>query len=216
MMKKLFSMIAVIAIMTMGLTHKDSWLDLIKAGGIYSVLFSALFVAACVFFPIVPFVIIAGLNGALFGIINGVLITLSGSMLGTMLLFFLARYGFRDWARMKLTKYPRIHEYEAYFNRNAFTAVLLGRLIPVVPSVVMNIVCGLSKVRWAVFFTASTLGKIPNVLVISIAGANFSQNKLISFGIYGVYMLIIVLMIFRKYPHLISKHKETSHQEKMP
>ncbi|MED1741921.1 TVP38/TMEM64 family protein [Bacillus swezeyi] len=216
MMKKLFSMIAVIAIMAIGLTHKDSWLDLIKAGGIYSVLFSVLFVAACVFFPIVPFAIIAGLNGALFGIINGVLITLSGSMLGTMLLFFLARYGFRDWARMKLTKYPRIHEYEAYFNRNAFTAVLLGRLIPVVPSVVMNIVCGLSKVRWTVFFTASTLGKIPNVLVISIAGANFSQNKLISFGIYGVYMLIIVLMIYRKYPHLISKHKETSHQEKMP
>ncbi|MFN2747201.1 MULTISPECIES: TVP38/TMEM64 family protein [Bacillus] len=209
-------MIAVMIIIAIGLTHKDAWLELIKAGGVYSVLFSTLLVAACVFFPVVPFALIAGLNGALFGIGNGVLITLSGSMLGTMLLFFLARYGFRDWAVSKIAKYPRINEYEAYFNRNAFTAVLLGRLLPVVPSVVMNIVCGLSKIKWTVFFAASTLGKIPNVLVISIAGANFTEHKLIAFGIYGVYMLIIVMVIYKKYPHLISKQKKTKQQEKTP
>jgi uncharacterized membrane protein YdjX (TVP38/TMEM64 family) len=73
----------------------------------------------------------------------------------------------------------------------------------------MNIVCGLSKVKWAVFFAASTLGKVPNVLVVSIAGANFSENKLLSVGVYGLYMAIIAFVIYRKYPHLTQKHKET-------
>lgn len=159
MIKKLFTIIIMASIIAVGFVCKDSWLGVIRDGGVYSVLFSMLLVAACVFFPIVPFALIAGLNGALFGIANGVLITLTGSMLGTMLLFFLSRYGFRDLARKRLTKYPKMSEYEAYFNQNAFTAVLLGRLIPVIPAVVMNIVCGLSKVKWAVFFAASTLGK---------------------------------------------------------
>ncbi len=61
---------------------------MIRAGGMYAVLMSILLVATDVFFPIVPFAIIAALNGAVFGIVNGVWITLSGAMLGTMALFF--------------------------------------------------------------------------------------------------------------------------------
>ena len=110
MIRKLFTIIIMASIIAVGFVCKDSWLDVIRDGGVYSVLFSMLLVAACVFFPIVPFALIAGLNGALFGIANGVLITLTGSMLGTMLLFFLSRYGFRDMARRHLTKYPKMSE----------------------------------------------------------------------------------------------------------
>ncbi|MDA7025763.1 TVP38/TMEM64 family protein [Bacillus sp. CLL-7-23] len=213
MTKKWLSILSVIMIIVIGFSQKESWLELVRAGGIYSIIFSCLIVAVCVFFPIVPFAVIAGLNGAVFGITNGALITLSGSMLGTMMLFFLARYGFRDWAEKKMLKYPKMNEYEGYFNQNAFTAVLLGRLIPVIPSVVMNIVCGLSKVKWLIFFVASTLGKIPNVFVISIAGANFNEHKLISFAIYGVYMLIIMVIIYKKYPHFINKNNKAEQSE---
>lgn len=90
-----------IAIIIIGFLHKEAWLEMIKAGGSYSVAFSILLMAACAFFPVVPFAITAGMNGAVFGIGSGLMITLSGSMLGTMLLFFLSRYGFRDWARKR-------------------------------------------------------------------------------------------------------------------
>lgn len=216
MIKKLLSIIMMIAVIIIGFLHKEAWLEMIKAGGIYSVAFSILLMAACAFFPVVPFAIIAGMNGAVFGIGNGLMITLSGSMLGTMLLFFLARYGFRDWARKKALKFPKIGEYEGYFNENAFTAVLTGRLIPVIPAIVMNAVCGLSNIKWAVFFAASTLGKIPNALIVSIAGANFGKHKLLSFGIYGVYMMIIMIIIYRKYPQLFTGHKRSEQSEKAP
>lgn len=99
MIKKGFSLAVIIAVVMIGFMQKDVWLSMIRAGGMYAVLMSILLVAADVFFPIVPFAIIAALNGAVFGIVNGVWITLSGAMLGTMALFFLVRYGFRDWAR---------------------------------------------------------------------------------------------------------------------
>ncbi|QDK69689.1 TVP38/TMEM64 family protein [Bacillus halotolerans] len=208
MLKKTLGIILIIAVIAVGSYQKEAWLDAIKAGGLISVLCSMLLIAADVFFPIVPFAIIAALNGAVFGIANGVWITLAGSMLGTILLFFLARYSFRDWARKKIKAYPAIQGYEASFDKNAFTAVLLGRLIPVIPSLVMNVVCGLSSVRWHVFFFASLIGKIPNILVVTIAGANFSSNKLLSFSIYGAYVLILMLIIYIKFPHLVKASKK--------
>lgn len=110
MLKKTLGIILIIAVIAVGFYQKEAWLDAIKAGGLISVLCSMLLIAADVFFPIVPFAIIAALNGAVFGIANGVWITLAGSMLGTILLFFLARYSFRDWARKNksLSCYTRL------------------------------------------------------------------------------------------------------------
>jgi uncharacterized membrane protein YdjX (TVP38/TMEM64 family) len=61
---------------------------------------------------------------------------------------------------------------------------------------VVNIICGLSNVNWLIFFTASTIGKIPNILILSYAGASYSSNKLFSFGLYGGYILILILINF--------------------
>ncbi|KXZ18420.1 TVP38/TMEM64 family protein [Bacillus nakamurai] len=208
MIKKGLSLTVIIAVIVIGFMQKDVWLDLIKAGGMYAILLSMLLVAADVFFPIVPFAIIAALNGAVFGIVNGVWITLSGAMFGTMALFFLVRYGFRDWARKKLRAYPAVSHYEDSFHQHAFTAVLLGRLIPVIPSLAMNTVCGLSEIRWAVFFSASLIGKIPNIIIVTVAGASFTSNKLLSFGIYGMYMLVLMVIIYKKFPHFLKASKK--------
>jgi uncharacterized membrane protein YdjX (TVP38/TMEM64 family) len=111
-------------------------------------------------------------------------------------LFFLSRYGFRDYAQSKLMNYPKVQDYENFLNRNSFVAILTCRLIPIIPAPVVNIICGLSNVNWLIFFTASTIGKIPNILILSYAGASYSSNKLFSFGLYGGYILILILINF--------------------
>ncbi|MFP9202769.1 hypothetical protein ACLI2R_16705, partial [Enterococcus faecalis] len=67
MLKKVIGILVIIAIISVGFFQKEAWLDAIKAGGMFSVLFSMLLIAADVFFPIVPFALIAALNGAVFG-----------------------------------------------------------------------------------------------------------------------------------------------------
>ncbi|ETI66437.1 TVP38/TMEM64 family protein [Neobacillus vireti] len=194
MFKKFMSISIVLLIIAIGFFQKDELIALIKQGGSLSILLSMLLMAICVFFPIIPFPILAGIIGAVFGLAQGAAISLAGAMIGTMGFFFLSRYGFRDYAQEKLKKYPKVQEYEGYLNRHSFLAILTCRLIPVIPAPVVNLICGLSNARWLTFFTASTIGKIPNILILSFAGASFSSNKMFSFGLYGLYLLIIFLI----------------------
>lgn len=194
MAKKVFTIGILAIIIAIGFYQKNELLFLIKEGGILSVFISMLFVAICVFFPIIPFTVLGGIIGAIFGISEGALISLTGAMAGTMCFFFLTRYGFRDLAQKLLSKHPKAQEYENFFNRNSFNTILTLRLIPVIPAPLMNAACGLSKVNWLTFFVASTLGKIPNIVLLSFVGASFSKNRLLAFGIYGVYLVIIILI----------------------
>jgi uncharacterized membrane protein YdjX (TVP38/TMEM64 family) len=200
--KRIFSLSIVILIVIIGFFQKDELLYLIKAGGSLSIFISIVLVAICVFFPVLPFPVLAGLIGGIFGTTQGMIVSLSGAMVGTIGFFLLSRFGFRDYAQEKLLKYPKVQEYEAFLNHNSFMAILTCRLIPFIPAPVVNIVCGLSKVNGLTFFTASTLGKIPNILILSYAGSSFSSNKLFSFGIYGGYLLLIFLIylgvVYRK------------------
>jgi uncharacterized membrane protein YdjX (TVP38/TMEM64 family) len=196
MLKRILSIGIILAIIGIGYSQKDVLLHLINEGGSLSIFISILFVAICVFFPILPFPVLAGTIGAVFGTTQGLFISLTGAMAGTTGFFLLSRYGFRDFAQQKLMKYPKVLDYEGFLNRNSFIAILTSRLIPVIPAPVVNIICGLSKVNWFIFFSASIIGKIPNVLLLSYAGASFSSNKIFSFGLYGIYILIVFLLGF--------------------
>lgn len=196
MYKRALSVGLLLLIITIGLVQKEELLHLVKHGGFQSIFISMVLVAICVFFPVIPFPVSAGMIGAVFGTAQGMVITLTGAMVGTTAFFFLSRYGFRDFALEKLIKYPKVQEYEQFLNKNSFIAILISRLIPIIPAPVVNIICGLSQVKWLTFFTASIIGKIPNILLLSYAGASFSTNKLYSFGLYGAYMIIIFLINF--------------------
>ena len=206
MIKRIISLCILLFIIAVGFLQKDELLHLVKQGGTASIFISMLLVAICVFFPVIPFPVLAGVIGAVFGAAEGVFISLAGAMVGTMGFFILSRYGFRDFAEENLTKYPKVREYEDFLNRNSFVAILTCRLIPIIPAPVVNIICGLSHVKWITFLIASTLGKIPNILILSYAGSIFSNNKLYSFGIYGCYLLIIFLINF------VIIYRRTSHK----
>ncbi len=51
------------------------------------------------------------------------------------------------------------------------------------------------------------LGKIPNIVIVTVAGASFTSNKLLSFGIYGMYMLVLMAVIYKKFPGLLKTTK---------
>jgi len=194
--KRIISICILLLIIAIGLFQRDVLLEVVKHGGSWSIIVSMILVAICVFFPIVPFPVLAGVIGAVFGITQGVFISLTGAMAGTMGFFYLSRYGFRDWAERKLAYYSKIKEYEELLNQNSFIAILNCRLIPVIPAPIVNIICGLSRVKAIIFFTASLVGKFPNILILSYAGLLFNNNKLYCFGIYGCYVLIIFFINF--------------------
>lgn len=206
--KRIISISILIIIVVIGIFQKDELLTTIQEGGILSLLISVLLVAICVFFPVIPFPVLAGVIGGVFGTTQGVIVSLTGAMIGTMAFFFLCRYGFRDYAQAKLMNKPKVQEYEAFLNRNSFLAILTCRLIPIIPAPVVNSIGGLSKVNGFIFFSASTIGKLPNIIILSYAGASFTSNKLFSFGLYGGYILVVFLVYFLIMYRKMSKESE--------
>jgi len=179
----------------LGLSQKAALLNIVETGSLYAIPISILFVSVLVFFPVIPYPVLAGMIGSIFGIGLGLGISLAGIALGTILMFSMARYGFQQWTQQTLEKYPKIKEYEALFNQNAFLGIVAVRLIPVVPSPVVNILCGVSTVSTIKFLVASLIGKLPAVFLFTFAGSMFEQNKIMTFLIYGLYFLIITLLV---------------------
>ena len=192
--KKIVSLTFIILFIVIGYIQKDPLLLLVEQGGTLSIFISILLVSICVFFPIIPFPLLAGMIGVVFGVLQGIVISLTGAMIGTILMFMLTRYGFRDFAQQKLHKHPKIQQYEEYFEKNSFISILFVRIVPIIPSPVVNILCGLSRVNWLSFLLASSFGKFPNILVITFAGANLSANKWVSVTVYGTYVIILLMI----------------------
>jgi uncharacterized membrane protein YdjX (TVP38/TMEM64 family) len=194
-MRKWFTVLIAILLILIVFTQKELLLDWIQNGSLISVFISIIFVSILVFFPVVPYPVLAGSIGSVFGVWVGMTISLIGIMFGTMIMFYLSRYGFQQPAQKYLEKYPKVKEYEAYFAKNAFLGILFVRLVPVVPSPVVNILSGLSHIKWYAFFIATFLGKIPAVVTFTFAGSVFEDNKWLSFMIYGTYFLIISTLV---------------------
>lgn len=204
MVKRIGIVFLLVVLIGYGITEKDTIIQIITHGGSLAVAISLLLLTLCVFFPILPFPVTAGTIGAVFGPLRGSIITFTGSMIGTILFFIIARYGFRNWAQRKLRNYPKAQEYENQLKDKAFLAIFISRLIPIIPAQVVNIVCSLSLVNWKVFVTASAIGKIPNILFLSFAGATFQHNRWFSIFLYGLYLVFIIIinmfLVYRKVP----------------
>ncbi|WP_168412983.1 TVP38/TMEM64 family protein [Bacillus salacetis] len=192
MMKQSLSLSLSAIIIIMGINQKEQMIELVHGGGGLAVIISIFFVAVLVFFPIIPYPVLAGVIGSVAGVVNGTLISLTGIFMGTTLMFYLSRYGFRDWSQGVLNKYPKVKDYERSFERNAFLGLLFVRLLPVIPSPIVNILSGMSKVNFFVFLTATLAGKLPAVITFTLAGSVFAGDRLLSISIYGVYFLLIV------------------------
>jgi uncharacterized membrane protein YdjX (TVP38/TMEM64 family) len=195
LVKKLATILIYVAIGVIMYTQKDWFLAWTHKESTDAIFVCSLFVALLVFVPAVPFIMVAGAIGAGFGAGTGTLITLSGATFGSILMFYLARSSFQDWAKRLVSKYKQIHEYEEFLTKRAFLSVLFCRLIPVVPSPVVNIVAGLTEMRFWPFFVATVIGKLPMMFIYCLAGDQMSQKGWKGFlVVYGPYWLAIMII----------------------
>lgn len=196
MLKRVLTLAVFVAIVVAGYMNKDWLLATIEAGGWLSAGIAAVLVFILVFFPVVPFIAVASIMGGVFGVLQGTGIALFASVVGSVVMFWMSRYGFRDWAQKTIRKYPAVQGYEQMFEKNAFLAILFVRIVPVIPAPAVNIVCGVSHVRTVTFFLATLIGKIPAILVFTFAGSQFGDSKTTSFITYGLYFVTIMIASF--------------------
>jgi pyruvate/2-oxoglutarate dehydrogenase complex dihydrolipoamide dehydrogenase (E3) component/uncharacterized membrane protein YdjX (TVP38/TMEM64 family) len=134
-------------------------------------------------------------GGAIFGLVEGVVIVSFASTLGATLAFLASRYLLRDWVQGKFgDKLKPINDGVA--REGAFYLFAL-RLVPAFPFFVINLVMGLTPIKTLTFYWVSQLGMFAGTIVYVYAGTQLGQFK-ISAGLIGAFILLGIFPLVAK------------------
>lgn len=113
----------------------------------------------------------AAASGFLFGVLEGALLSMVGTMVGSIILYFAARSALHDLFRARAG--AAVARLEEGFRRDGFSYLVFLRLVPVFPSWLVTIVTALLGMRPEIFIPGTLLGIIPGCFVFAGIGADF-------------------------------------------
>ncbi len=145
-------------------------LDAIAAmGPAGSAAFVLLYAVCCVAF--VPAVVLTFGAGAAFGLVKGFFLVWAGATLGACLAFLAGRYLLRDWVSRKLEGFPAFRAVSRAVAKEGWKVVVLTRLSPVLPFILLNYGYGLTGISLREYAWASCIGMVPGTLLYVWLGA---------------------------------------------
>ena len=167
------------------------------------VAFFAVFVASM--FPFIPLPVLYGVVGYSLPVGTALALTIFGSLLGTFTFFLLIRYLFPERAGTYMMKHRTARRLFERMQTNGFQIVLIARLIPIVPSIAVNLVSAVTPVSSLVFLTATALGKLPLIVIYTVAG-----NQINLYTGETLIVLIIYTCVLLWMAHVLQKKWELS------
>lgn len=134
-----------------------------------------------------------------FGPIQGNLYALSGWLASAAM-----GYGIgRGIGREMVTRLARSwgHRLLEPADRHGFLTVLTMRVLPVAPFTLVNFFVGAARIRFRDFFLASVIGRIPGIVVLTLAGLQvemfFRQPGVIGLVLLGLTLILLPLAFGR-------------------
>lgn len=113
--------------------------------------------------------------GFLWGPVGGALVVSPASVLGATLAFVLGRTLLRDRVEAWVAGSPRFDAVDRAVGREGLWIVLLLRLSPVFPFVLLNYALGLTRVRLSHYVLASFVGMIPGTFLFTYLGSTLTN-----------------------------------------
>jgi uncharacterized membrane protein YdjX (TVP38/TMEM64 family) len=115
---------------------------------------------------LVPPLILSAAAALMWGWLAGGMVELVAATLAAFPPYALARWGGGEWLRRKVERRGGSRFYE-HVEREGFLAVLLFRLVPVIPFVLLNYLAGFASVPAVRYGVATFLGVIPSVFIFT-------------------------------------------------
>ena len=179
---------AVVLALVLGTPDLAAMRARVESAGIWGpALFFALY-AALALIPC-PKALLTAAGGALFGLWVGAGLALSAALVGAIVSFGLGRVLGRE-AVDRLIR-GRLARVDALVADNGLSAVLIARLVPLVPFIAVNYASGLSGVTFRHFVLGSALGMIPGSLAYAALGA-YGTNP---WGLAAAGSALVVLVV---------------------
>lgn len=150
-----------------GFVHFEAYVRSLGAVGPLAVIL--VYILATVFF--IPGSVITVAAGTLFGLKTGLVVVILGANLGALSAFLLARTFLRQKVAAWAAGQPKFRSLDQAIGKHGFKMVLLTRLSPVFPFILLNYFLGLTAVRLAAYIPASFLGMLPATFLFVYIGA---------------------------------------------
>ena len=169
---------------------KEFILNWFSQAGPFSIISSIFINIVISIFGVVPSVFLTALNITFFGFEAGMLISYIGECAGAAVSFLLYRKGIRHVEQALPAQSKYLNKLTASTGKEAFIFVLAFRLVPFIPSGLINLGAALSKISLLHFTWASAIGKIPAMLLEA-----YSVNEVLMWEKQGKWILFIVSFI---------------------
>jgi len=136
--------------------------------------------------------------GALFGLVQGLLIASFASSIGATLAFLTSRYLLRDSIKQRFPE--RLAAIDAGVEKEGGFYLFTLRLVPIFPFFLINLLMGVTAIKARTFYWVSQLGMLAGTFVFVNAGTQLAQitslsgilsfNLIASFALLGFFPLI--------------------------
>ncbi len=152
--------------------------------------------------PVFPYIILAAAGGMIFGFKVGVLLSWAGALTGASLAFVICRFlGYSPLSNWLYSRYG--YDLDNHNPSVAFWTIMISRVMPFVPTPLINVAAALGGVSFTNFFVSSAIGKIPTAVLytgLGLALFNAKDINTILLIIAGTTLLLLGLrMLARKF-----------------
>lgn len=145
-----------------------------------------------------PAFLITFANAAIFGWINGAILSWSSSMVGATLCFYIAKILGRDTVE-KLTSKFALNSVDKFFDIYGKHTILIARLLPFMSFDLVSYAAGLTSMSFISFFIATGIGQLPATIVYSYVGGMLTGGaKLMMMGILTLFAISILIYLIKK------------------
>ena len=159
-----------------------------------SIVLQFFIMVAVSFIPFAPIPLLATIIGTNHSFFIGLCINLGGTVIGSIILYWLSKNILRRHAQKIVNKYQYLEKFLTLIVTNGFLAVLIGRLVPIIPSAGVNLIAGISGVNFIAFATATLFGKLPIMIAFSLAGNQLAAGNWQTLIMIALYLLILLLV----------------------
>lgn len=141
-------------------------------------------------FTIIPLILLITLNIMLFGFIYGVIWSWITSIIAAVIVFISTRYFFQDLLLKKINE-----AFKEKIEKNGLLFVFIGRIFPFIPTSMVNIVAGVSSIKFKHFLIATSVGNLLFFSLLGLIPLGIVTLE-VDYYILGIFSFIIILAYY--------------------
>ena len=150
----------------------------------------------------------------IFGIVPGIALAWIAETVGVTISFLLLRFFFRDAAEEIISQNSYLKKIDDVSGKEGFKVMLIARLVPYLPSGLLNAVGALSQMSLRDYVLAALIGKLPSTAIEAMIGhdaVTASENPYrLVFNILLAVVVIGAFFIYEKRNKDKTKSKENN------